>query len=188
MDVPTDQRILETARMLVQTKGFNGFSYADLSAALGITKASIHYHFPTKAALTLEVVRQYRRLFRAGIVRAEAQTQDVRALLNAFFAFHQGLAQQDRLCVCLMLASETDSLEPEINAEVQAYFAESLDWLSSVLETGRGSGRFVFVGEASGLAMQIQAAVEGALVLSRAAKQPDRVRVVCEGVMASISS
>ena len=45
----TAQRILDIAERLVQTRGFNGFSYADIAGALAVTKASLHYHFPTKA-------------------------------------------------------------------------------------------------------------------------------------------
>ena len=36
---------------LVQSRGFNGFSYADVSAELGITKAALHYHFAGKAEM-----------------------------------------------------------------------------------------------------------------------------------------
>jgi len=39
------------AERLVQVRGFNGFSYADIAAELHITKASLHYHFATKADL-----------------------------------------------------------------------------------------------------------------------------------------
>jgi TetR/AcrR family transcriptional repressor of nem operon len=42
---------LDIAEQLVQTRGFNGFSYADIAAEIGISKASLHYHFPTKAML-----------------------------------------------------------------------------------------------------------------------------------------
>ena len=40
----TSQRILDIAERLVQTRGFNGFSYADIADALKVTKASLHYH------------------------------------------------------------------------------------------------------------------------------------------------
>ena len=185
---PTDQRILETARALIQTRGYSAFSYADISAALGITKASIHYHFPSKAALGLEIVRQYRRLFKAGIAQQEARTNDPVALLQAYFAFHQGLAAEDRLCVCLMLATETEQLDDEITLEVRAYFAESLDWLTRTLESGRKSGAFTFSEKPKALASRIQAAVEGALVLSRAFKEPSRVAAVARGLLEAIRS
>ena len=44
----TSARILDIAERLVQTRGFNAFSYADIAAALHVTKATLHYHFPTK--------------------------------------------------------------------------------------------------------------------------------------------
>lgn len=43
--------ILNVAERLAQTRGYNGFSYADIAAQLGVTKASLHYHFPSKAEL-----------------------------------------------------------------------------------------------------------------------------------------
>ena len=39
------------AERLVQSRGFNGFSYADVASELGVTKASLHYHYPGKAEL-----------------------------------------------------------------------------------------------------------------------------------------
>jgi len=44
--VNTAERILDTAQALAQVRGYNGFSYADISAELAITKPSIHHHFP----------------------------------------------------------------------------------------------------------------------------------------------
>lgn len=43
----TAQQILDTAQPTVQSRGYNGFSDADISAAVGIRKASIHLPFPT---------------------------------------------------------------------------------------------------------------------------------------------
>ena len=50
------ERILDTAQALAQVRGYNGFSYADISAELAITKPSIHYHVPSKADLA-EAIR-----------------------------------------------------------------------------------------------------------------------------------
>ena len=50
-NIDTATVILDIAERLVQRRGFNGFSYADIAAELGITKASLHYHFPSKAEL-----------------------------------------------------------------------------------------------------------------------------------------
>ena len=46
----TATQILDVAERLVQVRGFNGFSYADVAAELNITKAALHYHFAGKAS------------------------------------------------------------------------------------------------------------------------------------------
>jgi TetR/AcrR family transcriptional repressor of nem operon len=51
MPASTAERTLDVAERLLQVRGFNGFSYADIAAELGVTKASLHYHFPSKAEL-----------------------------------------------------------------------------------------------------------------------------------------
>src|ERR1700682_1229989 len=59
----TSQRILDIAERLVQTRGFNGFSYADIAGTLHVTKASLHYHFPAKADLGRRLIERYERHF-----------------------------------------------------------------------------------------------------------------------------
>ena len=58
---PTDRKlqILEVARDLLQTQGYDGFSYQDLSDRLGLAKPSLHHHFPTKEALAIAVIGSY---------------------------------------------------------------------------------------------------------------------------------
>ena len=59
----TASRILDVAERLVQTRGFNGFSYADIAAELKISKPSLHYHFPSKAALGEALIGRYAARF-----------------------------------------------------------------------------------------------------------------------------
>lgn len=63
----TRTALLDSAESLARMRGYNGFSYADLSREVGIRKASIHHHFPTKADLALAVLERYRREFTAGL-------------------------------------------------------------------------------------------------------------------------
>ena len=58
-DTDTATRILDVAERLAQTRGFNGFSYADIAAEVGITKAALHYHFATKAGLGQALIGRY---------------------------------------------------------------------------------------------------------------------------------
>ncbi|WP_425273146.1 TetR/AcrR family transcriptional regulator [Pseudomonas lactucae] len=49
----TRSDLLSSAEILLRTKGYAAFSYADLAAEIGIKKASIHHHFQPRKALRL---------------------------------------------------------------------------------------------------------------------------------------
>ena len=66
------QRILDVAERLVQTRGFNGFSYADIAEALDVTKASLHYHFPSKADSGRRLIERYEKTFLAALEGIDA--------------------------------------------------------------------------------------------------------------------
>ena len=49
----TRAQIMDRAGHLLMSRGFNGFSYRDISSFLGIKNAAVHYHFRSKADLAL---------------------------------------------------------------------------------------------------------------------------------------
>lgn len=51
--------IKETALDLLVQHGYRGMNFGDIASAMGVTRASIHYHFGTKAALVDEVLADY---------------------------------------------------------------------------------------------------------------------------------
>ena len=75
-DGDTATRILDSAESLVQVRGFNGFSYADVAAELGVTKASLHYHFPGKAELGRALIVRYATRFNAALAGIDASGAD----------------------------------------------------------------------------------------------------------------
>ncbi len=52
---------MDVAHQLLADRGFSAFSYADIAEAVQIRKASIHHHFPTKAALVVAVLERHRK-------------------------------------------------------------------------------------------------------------------------------
>ena len=63
MTEDTRSDILRQAEFLIRTRGYAAFSYADLAQSAGITKASVHYHFPTKEDLVTVLVQHYLERF-----------------------------------------------------------------------------------------------------------------------------
>lgn len=70
------EQILKLATELVQTRAYNAFSYQDLSEQLGITKASIHYHFPSQEALGQAVAERYSERVIAHLNGIKAKSDD----------------------------------------------------------------------------------------------------------------
>src|SRR5262249_58104709 len=103
----TAGRILDIAERLVQTRGYNGFSYADISAELRMRNASVHYHFPSKADLGKRLVERYRENFLEALKGIEARTGDARGRLRAYVKLWSGvLRERDRMCLCGMMAAD----------------------------------------------------------------------------------
>ena len=60
MEKKTAEQILDVAQEMVRRQGYSAFSYADIAGRVGIRKASIHDHFPSKADLVQRLVQRYR--------------------------------------------------------------------------------------------------------------------------------
>ena len=71
----TATQVLDVAERFAQSRGFNGFSYADVAAELKLTKAALHYHFASKAELGEALIARYAARFAAaldGLVAGDA--------------------------------------------------------------------------------------------------------------------
>src|ERR1700693_3254467 len=84
----TSTRILDIAERLVQTRGFNAFSYADIAAALHVTKATLHYHFPSKAVLGERLIARYRGGFLAALTRIDKSHDDAGVKLHPYVGIY----------------------------------------------------------------------------------------------------
>ncbi|WP_256977125.1 TetR/AcrR family transcriptional regulator [Bordetella genomosp. 10] len=171
---PKAAEIVTLTRSLLETGGYNGFSYADISARVQISKASIHYHFPTKADLVREVVARYRAEAREGLAMLDRQLADPAAELNAYADYWSTCIKNgtSSFCICAMLAAELPTLPAEVAAEVQGHFADLTAWLAAILERGAAKGQFRL--EASPLieAKFFMSSVHGAMLAARGFGDP----------------
>src|SRR5688572_6937724 len=100
----TADRILDVAERLVQVHGFNGFSYADISTKVRIRKASLHYHFPTKAGLGTALIARYQAAFLQALEDIDGRGGDARVKLEEYARLYSSVLRQRRMCLCGMLA------------------------------------------------------------------------------------
>ncbi len=164
-DRGTSAHILDVAERLVQSRGFNGFSYADIAAALAISKPALHYHFPSKAELGLALVQRYEQHFFQAL--STVDDRDAPARLEHYASLYAGVLRDQRMCLCGMLAAEYRTLSEPIQQSVVHFFDRNHAWLSGVLMQGQQERTLAFAGSARERAHMITSCLEGALLTAR---------------------
>ena len=184
----TGRRALDIAERLVQTRGFNGFSYADIAEALGVTKASLHYHFPSKADLGQRLIERYEAGFLDTLAGIDKAQQGAAHKLRRYAKIYADVLRANRMCLCGMLASDYATLPKPMRERVRHFFDENERWLARVLEEGRKTGQLAFKGAPIELARMIVASLEGAMMLARSYGEPPRFDAAAERVVAELEA
>ena len=163
----TAERILDIAERLVQVRGFNGFSYADIASELGITTASLHYHFASKAELGHALIARYAERFYEALAQIDRDVADACAKLQAYAALYAEVLRGERMCLCGILAAEYQTLPEPMRQAVIAFFDENQRWLSEVLTQGREQHALSFTGSPQEAAQNVLGTLEGAMLVAR---------------------
>jgi len=180
----TSDRILEEAGELAQERGFNGFSYADVAAALKITKASLHYHFATKAELGRALIVRYTERFQAALDALEGSPAN---MLRMYVKLYEDVLVRDRMCLCGMFAAEYSTLPGPMRSELRRFFDKNEAWLARHLEQGRANGDFQYQGSPVEMARMLTAGLEGAMLLARSFEQPERFSATAGRLLAELA-
>jgi TetR/AcrR family transcriptional regulator, transcriptional repressor for nem operon len=184
----TPTRILDIAERLVQLRGFNGFSYADVASELGLTKASLHYHFAGKAELGEALIARYARRFAEALAEVDARVDDEHDKLAAYADLYGEVLRGHRMCLCGMLAAEYETLPDAMRRTVVRFFDENEAWLEGVLESGRRRGTLAFEGRAQEAARLIVSGLEGAMLVARPYRDLQRFQVAADRLLAGFDA
>jgi TetR/AcrR family transcriptional regulator, transcriptional repressor for nem operon len=163
----TSQQILNAAERLVQMHGFNGFSYADIAEEVGITKASLHYHFSTKADLGRSLITRYHQNFFAALSAIDESPDDEGAKLRRYVQLYADVLKDKRMCLCGMLAAEFVTLPKPMKNGVKRFFDANETWLAQTLEQGRKAQQLRFAAPAVDVARTLIGSLEGAMLVAR---------------------
>ena len=165
----TAEQILDLAETLIQTRGYSAFSYQDIADSLGIRKASIHYHFPSKADLGVAVVDRYMARFGDALTAiADDQSQSSMTMLDVYVQpYLQFASTPDQVCLSGALAGEMMALPPKVRERVDHFFRTHQVWLTKILERGVARGEFTLAAPASKVARFVFGALQGALLVKR---------------------
>src|SRR5690606_24649186 len=110
----TRDEILQLGFDLVRDKGFNAFSFTDISRALHIKNASVHYHFPTKADLGLAIIRD--NIDKLEQLKAETAKDTPQNKLEAFLSIYSRTKEENKVCLVGSLATDLHTVDEAMSA------------------------------------------------------------------------
>jgi len=170
----TNEKILTAARQLIARRGYSNFSYADVSEAVAVHKASIHHHYPTKASLGQAVTRYSQEVFEADMAAIAKDKPDPAEQLQAYLDYweHTLIHDPELFCVAGMLGAEVPFLEDEVAQAVGEYFVSITGWLEKVLAAGASAGSLHLKEPVQDEAAALVSLVYGAVLVARATRKP----------------
>jgi len=191
MDIAVQSRrqteILDVAQEMIQQRGYNGFSFGDLSKHLGVKPAAIHYHFRTKEDLVRTLMHRYRQRLHASLVKIDEQNLPPRRALEKYVQlFHATLKPDHRLCLCGMLATELTTLPEELKGDVRQFFTDNETWLARLLGEGRAAKVLEFEGSSASAARCIYATLHGAMLSAHTFGDVSRLSAVSRWLFDSL--
>lgn len=181
----TRQKVLDAAERLVRTRGFNGFSYADVAVTVGIKKASLHYHYPTKMDLGLALVERFSSNVLGYLDQIEKLNERSITKLREYSLVYEQSFHENQMCLCGMLAAEHETISDEMQEAVGRYFEKQEAWLQNVLNAGRESGELSFNGSAAEHARMIVTHFQGALLVAKSLNSLERIAATASHLIES---
>ncbi|WP_150523433.1 TetR/AcrR family transcriptional regulator [Roseibium sediminis] len=164
----TKTELMDVADYLVRHKGADGFSYSDLSSVVGIRKASIHHHFPTKADLLTAIMQRYDSRVMEDLEAFSAQSRTVSEKLRRFVSFYRdALNGGDTLCMCVAYTVTHSELAEPTQAAIHTFRSRVAQWLKTRFDEARQSKEVKDLQDPGAEAAALLALVEGAQIATR---------------------
>ena len=158
-------------------------SYADISTAVGIRKASIHYYFPSKEDLLISLLERYSPFFFKLVDSILESSESAEIKLRRYCGLFEATlssGEQNKACLCGMLGAEVKTLNTPLAEQIAYFYQENEIRLSKLLTQGKDEGVFSFSGETEAMAKLIFSLLEGELLVARVHGDVTHFKVVVE--------
>lgn len=162
-------QIIELALRNIRERGYLSFSYDDLAKELGVTKASIHYHFEKKEDLGLAVCARIKEGLEYSfnkVVEAKMNEEDK---LWEFISRRAKQIEKNEICPISSLQADFNFLPPSMRESVQQLSKLEMEYMKSFLDGTKNEGKLHVSQDTSALAALLVSSVKGALQYKRVA-------------------
>ena len=133
-----EEAIIQTVNRLLAEKGFDAMTVDEVAASVGIAKASLYKHFPSKEDLAA-----------AAMVRIMQRAQEFLATLPADRAPIEQLKSVARWTIEVQLAGEMPSL-PSQNSTLRAALLNKREYIDRLVQVSDTLGGWITAAQADG--------------------------------------
>jgi TetR/AcrR family transcriptional repressor of nem operon len=186
------ERLVATAARLFRERGYTAVSVADICDAAALKKGSFYHFYASKLDLALEAIDEYAKgyaeLAKVGMrdgLTAPAKLEAMFAALRS--SVTQRCAQDGcaRGCPIGNLALEMADREEAIRRKIASIFDQLRAAIESIITRGIAAGELQPV-DAGRSAESIVAMIQGAMVLTKTANDPQVMDRLLGGTMQSL--
>ena len=183
----TRTRMLETTARLLQHRGYFGTALSDILRESNAPRGSLYFHFPGgKDQLVIEATRlaveETSHFLRATLAEATAPEEGVRRFFAAAKAL---LVESDYSFGCPVAPVILDA--PDALPELQEICRQAFEeWVGLFRDRFLAAG--IPAARAAALAMLVEAAMEGLLLVARAYRDPAALDVVATELAAIVAA
>jgi AcrR family transcriptional regulator len=136
----TRRRILEVAAVSFARKGYVGSSLNDLIRESGVTKGGFYFHFPSKEALALSVLREKEEDWMARVTEAAMQHSAAIDQLTALPAALLDLYEGDPAARAIQRLTLELSEDPRLAPEMATFATMWVDLTASLIRNAQEQG------------------------------------------------
>jgi TetR/AcrR family transcriptional repressor of nem operon len=175
------ERLIGSARELMQQRGYTAVGVAELCHEAGVNKGSFYHVFPSKRELALEVIDSFwaesSTLFDRMVAGDGSPLERIRGFFEEVHAHHRELRGQcGRVVGCPLgnLAQEMSTQDPVLRERLGEVFDRQVDRLERVIAEAVGRGDLP-AQDTRRSAHSVIALLEGAILLAKTRDDPENL-------------
>ena len=146
------QKILQVGKDLIQRHGFDGMSFRDISKIIDIKTSSIHYHFPTKIELAVELIHQETENLESYLEQLKGKTSSEK--ITGFIKLFELALKQEKFCLCGILSIQLK--EPRVEEALKIFFDKCVQFCAPCFPDEKQALQFVALCEGGLLVGRVQ--------------------------------
>ncbi|MCU1806422.1 TetR/AcrR family transcriptional regulator [Cytobacillus firmus] len=171
------KQIVDLALKLIQQKGYVAFSYDDISKQLGVTKASIHYHFEKKEDLGVAVTERILLRLQESLMSIENSPASAEEKLKQFIQQQAQRFECTEICPISSLQTDYESLPSSVKEKIEEVSRLELQVMKELVAEAQADNIINSSEDVHQLAVTILSSVKGSLLYRR---------VLGDGVLAGV--